>query len=121
MPRIFNPEINIREITQNGRYWENGKWIETKPFEIHQKLNYPNIGERDSYVLYHEELESLVKNFPTIKRARFWMTFGQEYLTHLRVIENIGMSRIDPVIYKGTEVIPLEFLKYVFTRPWRTW
>jgi len=113
----FNPEINIREITQNGRYWENGKWVETKPFEIHQKLNYPNIGERDSYVLYHEELESLVKNFPSIKRGRFWMTFGQEYLTHLRVIQNIGMSRIDPVMYKGQEVIPLEFLKYVLPDP----
>ena len=113
----FNPEINIREITQNGKYWENGQWVETKPFEIHQKLNYPNIGERDSYVLYHEELESLVKNFPTLKRARFWMTFGQEYLTHLRVIENIGMSRIDPVMYKGNEVIPLEFLKYVLPDP----
>ncbi len=113
----FNPEINIREITQNGRYWEDGKWVETKPFEIHKKLNYPNIGERDSYVLYHEELESLVKNFPSIKRARFWMTFGQEYLTHLRVIQNIGMARIDPVNYKGNEVIPLEFLKYVLPDP----
>jgi len=113
----FNPEINIREITQNGKYWENGKWIETKPFEIKRVLNYPNIGARDSYVLYHEELESLVKNFPTIKRARFWMTFGQEYLTHLRVIENIGMSRIDPVKYKGVDIIPLEFLKYVLPDP----
>ncbi|MFK7807156.1 MAG: saccharopine dehydrogenase NADP-binding domain-containing protein, partial [Saprospiraceae bacterium] len=93
----FNPEINIREITQKGRYWENGQWIETEPFEHKKVLSYPNIGERDSYLLYHEELESLVKNFPTLKRARFWMTFGQEYLTHLRVIENIGMSRIDPV------------------------
>jgi len=113
----FNPEINIREITQNGRYWENGKWVETKPFEIKKELNYPNIGVRDSYVLYHEELESLVKNYPTIKRARFWMTFGQEYLTHLRVIENIGMARIDPVLYKGIEVVPLNFLKYVLPNP----
>ena len=91
----FNPEINIREITQNGRYWENGKWVKTGPLEIHKMLTYPNIGQRDSYLLYHEELESLVKNFPTIKRARFWMTFGQEYLTHLRVIQDIGMARID--------------------------
>ncbi|MFT4762476.1 MAG: saccharopine dehydrogenase (NAD+, L-lysine-forming) [Paraglaciecola sp.] len=113
----FNPEINIREITQKGRYWENGKWVETKPFEIKQVLDYPNIGKRDSYVLYHEELESLVKNYPTIKRARFWMTFGQEYLTHLRVIENIGMSRIDPIMYKGIEVVPLNFLKYVLPDP----
>ncbi len=113
----FNPEINIREITQNGRYWKDGKWVETKPFEIKKALNYPNIGERNSYVLYHEELESLVKNFPTIKQARFWMTFGDEYLTHLRVIQNIGMSRIDPVKYKGVDIIPLEFLKAVLPNP----
>ncbi|QGY42575.1 saccharopine dehydrogenase family protein [Maribellus comscasis] len=113
----FNPEINIREITQNGRYWKDGKWVETKPFEIKKALNYPNIGARNSYVLYHEELESLVKNFPTIKQARFWMTFGDEYLTHLRVIQNIGMSRIDPVKYKGVDIIPLEFLKAVLPNP----
>lgn len=113
----FNPEINIREITQNGKYWENGKWVETRPFEIKQAISYPNIGKRNSYVLYHEELESLVKNFPTIKRARFWMTFGDEYLTHLRVIQNIGMSRIDPVKYKGVDIIPLEFLKAVLPDP----
>ena len=113
----FNPEINIREITQNGRYWKDGKWVETKPFEIKKALTYPNIGARNSYVLYHEELESLVKNFPTIKQARFWMTFGDEYLTHLRVIQNIGMSRIDPVKYKGVDIIPLEFLKAVLPDP----
>jgi len=113
----FNPEINIREITQNGRYWENGAWVETKPFEIKQALNYPNIGARNSYVLYHEELESLTKNYPSLKRARFWMTFGDEYLTHLRVIQNIGMSRIDPVKYKGIDIIPLEFLKEVLPNP----
>ncbi len=113
----FNPEINIREITQNGRYWENGKWVETEPFEIKKELDYPNIGVRDSYVLYHEELESLVKNYPTIKRARFWMTFGQEYLTHLRVIQNIGMAGIEPVMHKGQEIIPLEFLKTVLPDP----
>jgi len=113
----FNPEINIREITQKGRYWENGKWIETDPFEFKEVLNYPNIGKRDSYLLYHEELESLVKNFPTLKRARFWMTFGQEYLTHLRVIQNIGMARIDPVLYQGMEIVPLNFLKAVLPDP----
>lgn len=113
----FNPEINIREITQNGRYWKDGKWVETDPFEIKKALTYPNIGKRNSYVLYHEELESLVKNFPTIKQARFWMTFGDEYLTHLRVIQNIGMSRIDPVKYKGVDIIPLEFLKAVLPNP----
>ncbi|MCM1029769.1 MAG: saccharopine dehydrogenase family protein [Pseudoflavonifractor sp.] len=113
----FNPEINIREITQNGRYYENGKWVTTKPLEIHKTLTYPNIGGRDSYLLYHEELESLVKNFPTIRRARFWMTFGQEYLTHLRVIQNIGMARIDEVDYNGTKIVPLQFLKAVLPNP----
>ncbi len=113
----FNPEINIREVTQKGKYWENGRWVETEPHEIHKPLNYPGIGPKESYLIYHEELESLVKNFPTIKRARFWMTFSQEYLTHLRVIQNIGMARIDPVIYKGVEIIPIEFLKAVLPNP----
>ena len=97
----FNPEINIREITQKGLYWENGQWVETEPLEIHKDLTYPGIGPRDSYLLHHEEIESLVINFPTIKRARFWMTFGQQYLKHLEVIQNIGMSRIDEVVYEA--------------------
>ncbi len=113
----FNPEINIREITQNGKYWENGAWIEIPPFSIRKDLNYPDVGPQPSYVLYHEELESLVKHFPTIKRARFWMTFGDEYLTHLRVIQNIGMAGIAPVMHKGVEIIPLEFLKTVLPDP----
>jgi saccharopine dehydrogenase (NAD+, L-lysine-forming) len=113
----FNPEINIREITQKGKYWENGKWVETEPFEHMKVINYPDVGPKDSYLLFHEELESLVKNFPTIKRARFWMTFGQEYLTHLRVIENIGMASIEPVMHNGVEIIPLEFLKTVLPNP----
>ncbi|MDO5663897.1 MAG: saccharopine dehydrogenase family protein [Bacteroidia bacterium] len=113
----FNPEINIREVTQKGKYWENGKWVETEPHEIHKPLNYPNIGPKESYVIYHEELESLVKNFPTIKRARFWMTFGQEYLTHLRVIQNIGMARIDEVEYNGQKIVPIQFLKAVLPDP----
>ncbi|MDE5811037.1 MAG: saccharopine dehydrogenase family protein [Muribaculaceae bacterium] len=113
----FNPEINIREITQNGRYYLNGEWVTTKPLEIHAPLTYPRIGARDSYLLYHEELESIVKNFPSIKRARFWMTFGQEYLTHLRVIQNIGMARIDEVDYNGTKIVPLQFLKAVLPNP----
>ncbi|MFI3331586.1 MAG: saccharopine dehydrogenase family protein [Rikenellaceae bacterium] len=113
----FNPEINIREVTQKGKYWENGEWIETEPHQIHKPLTYPNIGERESYVIFHEELESLVKHIPTIKRARFWMTFGQEYLTHLRVIQNIGMARIDPIIYNGQEIIPIQFLKAVLPDP----
>lgn len=113
----FNPEINIREVTQKGKYYENGKWIETEPHEIHRPLTYPNIGPKESYLVYHEELESLVKNYPTIKRARFWMTFGQEYLTHLRVIQNIGMARIDPIMYNGVEIVPIQFLKAVLPNP----
>jgi saccharopine dehydrogenase (NAD+, L-lysine forming) len=113
----FNPEINIREITQKGLYWEDGKWIETEPLEIHKTLNYPNIGPKESYLLHHEELESLVKNYPTIKRGRFWMTFGQEYLTHLRVIQNIGMASIEPIDYNGQKIVPLQFLKAVLPNP----
>ncbi|EGK01627.1 saccharopine dehydrogenase family protein [Dysgonomonas gadei] len=113
----FNPEINIREVTQKGKYWEDGKWVETEPHAIHKPLNYPNIGPKESYVIYHEELESLVKNFPTLRRARFWMTFGQEYLTHLRVIQNIGMARINPIIYNGVEIVPIQFLKAVLPDP----
>jgi len=113
----FNPEINIREVTQRGKYWENGRWVETEPHEIHKPLNYPNIGPRESYLIYHEELESLVKHFPTLKRARFWMTFGQEYLTHLRVIQNIGMASIKPILYEGKEIVPLQFLKAVLPNP----
>ncbi|MGY6648073.1 saccharopine dehydrogenase C-terminal domain-containing protein [Wenyingzhuangia sp. IMCC45574] len=113
----FNPEINIREVTQKGRYWENGQWVETEPHQIRAELNYPNIGERSSYVIYHEELESLVKNYPMLKRARFWMTFGDEYLTHLRVIQNIGMASIEPIVYKGVEIVPLQFLKETLPNP----
>lgn len=113
----FNPEINIREVTQKGKYWENGQWVITEPHEIHKALTYPEVGPKESYVIFHEELESLVKNFPTLKRARFWMTFGQEYLTHLRVIQNIGMSRIDPIIYNGVEIVPIQFLKAVLPDP----
>ncbi len=113
----FNPEINIREVTQKGKYWENGKWIETEPHQIHQTLHYPHIGPRESYLIYHEELESLVKHFPTLKRARFWMTFGQEYLTHLRVIQNIGMASVKPILYEGREIVPIKFLKAVLPDP----
>ena len=113
----FNPEINIREITQKGLFWEDGQWRETEPLEIHKTLNYPNVGPKESYLLHHEELESLVKNYPTIRRARFWMTFGQEYLTHLRVIKNIGMASIKPINYNGMEIVPLQFLKAVLPNP----
>ena len=113
----FNPEINIREVTQKGKYWENGEWVGTEPHEIHKKLTYPSIGEKESYLIFHEELESLVKNFPTLKRARFWMTFSEEYLTHLRVIQNIGMASIEPIIYEGKEIVPIQFLKAVLPAP----
>ena len=113
----FNPEINIREITQRGRYWENGKWIETDPLSVHQAVDYPEVGPRESYLMYHEELESLVINIPTIKRARFWMTFSENYLTHLRVLQHVGMTSIKPVKYQGIDVVPLQFLKAVLPEP----
>ena len=113
----FNLEINIREITQNGRYWENGQWVETKPLEIHKPIDYPNIGPKESYVLYHEELESLVKNFPTLKRARFWMTFGQQYINYLNVLQTVGMTSIKPINFNGVEIIPLQFLQAVLPQP----
>ncbi len=113
----FNPEINIREITQKGKYWENGQWIEIDPLSIHQAVDYPHIGAKESYLLYHEELESLVKNFPTLKRARFWMTFSQNYITHLRVLENVGLTGIKPIKYQGIDIVPLQFLKAVLPEP----
>ena len=113
----FNPEINIREITQKGKYWENGEWVEIEAMSIHKPIDYPGIGPKESYVLYHEELESLVKNFPTLKRARFWMTFGQQYITHLNVLENVGMTSITPIKFQGMDIVPLEFLKAVLPEP----
>jgi saccharopine dehydrogenase (NAD+, L-lysine forming) len=113
----FNPEINIREITQNGRYWEDGKWIETKPLEINKPIEYPEIGPRQSYLLFHEELESLVKNFPTLKRARFWMTFGEKYINFLNVLQEVGMTGIKPINFKGMDIVPLEFLKALLPEP----
>ncbi len=114
----FNPEINIREVTAKGRYWSNGQWVETDPLTVKDSFDFPEgIGPKDIYLMYHEELESIAKHFPEIKRARFWMTFSQNYLTHLKVLENVGMTRIDPVMYNGTEVIPLQFLKSVLPDP----
>lgn len=113
----FNPEINIREITQRGRYWEAGEWKETDPLSVKMDYDFPGVGVRKAYLLYHEELESLVQNIKGLKRIRFWMTFGEEYLTHLRVLTNVGMTRIDPVDYKGTKVVPIEFLKALLPDP----
>ena len=113
----FNPEINIREITANGRYYQNGEWVETTPLELSQDIYYPKVATRKSFVLYHEELESLVLNFPTIKRARFWMTFGENYIKHLSVLEGIGMTSIVPIDFRGQKIAPIEFLKAVLPAP----
>ncbi|MGD9503994.1 MAG: saccharopine dehydrogenase family protein [Syntrophobacteraceae bacterium] len=113
----FNPEINIREVTARGKYYENGKWVEIDPMSIHQTFDFPEIGPRDMYLLYHEELESLARNIPGVRRMRFWMTFSQEYLTHLRVLQNVGMTRIDPIFYQGCEIVPLQFLKALLPEP----
>lgn len=113
----FNPEINIREVTAKGRYWENGEWIETDPLSVHETFDFPVVGPKEKYLMYHEELESLAKNIKGLKRIRFWMTFSQNYLTHLKVLENVGMTRIDPVDYEGTPVIPLKFLKSLLPDP----
>ncbi len=113
----FNPEINIREVTARGKFWEEGVWKETEPLYIHQSFNFPEIGVRQMYLMYHEELESLVEHIPGLKRIRFWMTFSQEYLTHLRVLQNVGMTRIDPVDFHGCKVVPLQFLKELLPDP----
>jgi saccharopine dehydrogenase (NAD+, L-lysine-forming) len=113
----FNPEINLREVSAKGRYWENGKWIETEPMEIKQVWDYPEVGPKDSYLLYHEELESLVKNIKGLKRIRFFMTFSQSYLTHMKCLENVGMLGIEPVEHKGCKIVPIEFLKTLLPDP----
>lgn len=113
----FNPEINIREVSAKGSYWENGKWVETEPMEIKRVYNFPEIGQKDMYLLHHEELESLGINIPGIKRIRFFMTFGQSYLTHLKCLENVGMTSIEPIEYEGRQIVPLQFLKAVLPDP----
>jgi saccharopine dehydrogenase (NAD+, L-lysine-forming) len=113
----FNPEINLREVSAKGRYWENGKWIETNPMQIKQVWDYPEIGPKDSYLLYHEEMESLVKHIKGLKRIRFFMTFGQSYLTHMQCLENVGMLGIEPVEHNGQKIVPIEFLKTLLPDP----
>lgn len=113
----FNPEINIREVSANGSYWQEGKWIETKPMEIKREYNFKEIGMKDMYLLHHEELESLALNIKGIKRIRFFMTFGQSYLTHLKCLENVGMTSIEPIEYEGKKIVPLQFLKAVLPDP----
>lgn len=113
----FNPEINIREVTAKGRYYEEGQWKETDPLSVKKVYDFPRIGPKDIYLLYHEELESLAQNIRGIKRIRFWMTFSDNYLTHLRVLQNVGMTSIEPIIYEGKEIVPLQFLKAVLPDP----
>ncbi|MDR5893930.1 saccharopine dehydrogenase family protein [Halomonas mongoliensis] len=113
----FNPEINIREITAKGRYWEQGEWKETDPLAVKRKFDFDGIGEKDIYLLYHEELESLCRNIKGLERIRFWMTFSDKYITHLKVLENVGMTSIEPITVNGTEIAPLEFLKAVLPDP----
>ena len=113
----FNPEINIREITAKSKYFSNGKWIYGEPLSKKITFDFPEVGKKNMYLMYHEELESLVKNFPEIKRARFWMTFGEQYLNYLKVIQDIGLSSIKPINYKGIDIIPLKFLKKILPDP----
>ncbi len=113
----FNPEINIREVTAPARHWQNGAWVETPALSHKQVYDFPEIGARNMYMMYHEELESLTKNYPSLERARFWMTFGDAYLTHLEVLQNIGMTSIEPINYEGQEIVPLQFLKAVLPEP----
>jgi saccharopine dehydrogenase (NAD+, L-lysine-forming) len=113
----FNPEINIREVTAVARHWENGDWVETPPMSVKQQFDFEAVGPKNMYLMYHEEIESLKTHLPEIKRIRFWMTFGDEYIKHLTVLQNVGMTRIDPVMYNGVEIIPLQFLKAVLPEP----
>jgi saccharopine dehydrogenase (NAD+, L-lysine-forming) len=113
----FNPEINIREITQEGRYWEKGEWKAIPPLSVHETFDFPEIGKKEAYLLYHEELESLAKNLRGLERIRFWMTFGDKYLQHLRVLEAVGMTSIKPVLFQGREIVPLQFLKAILPDP----
>ena len=113
----FNPEINIREVSAKGSYWEDGKWVETEPMEIKRVYNFPEVGKKDMYLLHHEELESLALNIPGIRRIRFFMTFGESYLRHLKCLENVGMTSIEPIEFDGQKIIPLQFLKAVLPDP----
>ena len=113
----FNPEINLREVTQRGRYWKEGRWIEIDPMSVSAMIDYPEVGPVKSYLIYHEEEESLVRNIKGLRQIRFWMTFSDNYIKHLEVLSNVGMTRIDPVDYKGTPVIPMEFLKCLLPEP----
>ena len=113
----FNPEINIREVTAPARHWEKGKFVETPALGEKQEFNFEGVGPKNMYMMYHEELESLAKFVPELERARFWMTFGDQYITHLTVLQNVGMTAIEPIKYQGKEIIPLQFLAAVLPKP----
>ncbi len=113
----FNPEINIREITAKGRYFKEGEWIETNPLEIKKSYDFPEIGPKNIYLLYHEELESLAINIKGVKKIRFWMTFSDNYLNHLNVLQNVGMTSIEPIEFEGKMIQPIQFLKAVLPDP----
>ena len=113
----FNPEINIREVTAPARHWEGGAFVETPPMAKKVAFDFEGVGPKNMYMMYHEELESLAKFIPELERGRFWMTFGDAYIQHLTVLQNVGMTRIDPVIYNGVEIVPLQFLKAVLPEP----
>ena len=113
----FNPEINLREVSAKGSYWENGHWVETEPMEIKREYNFEQVGMKDMYLLHHEEIESLAKNIPGVKRIRFFMTFGQSYLTHMKCLENVGMLRTDPIMFNGQEIVPIQFLRTLLPDP----
>ena len=113
----FNPEINLREVSSNGSYWEDGHWVETKPMEIRREYHFSEVGKKDMYLLHHEEIESLAKNIPGVKRIRFFMTFGESYLTHMKCLENVGMLSTSPVKFAGNEIVPIQFLKELLPDP----
>ena len=113
----FNPEINLREVSANGSYWENGEWVETKPLEIKKEFDFDGVGKKDMYLLHHEEIESLALNIKGIKRIRFFMTFGQSYITHMNCLKNVGMLSIEPMMYEGKEIVPIQFLKELLPDP----
>ena len=113
----FNPEINIREVTAPARHWEGGEFVETPAMAKKVEFDFEEVGPKNMYMMYHEELESLAKFVPELERARFWMTFGDEYIKHLTVLQNVGMTSIEPVKYQGREIIPLQFLAAVLPKP----
>ena len=113
----FNPEINLREVSAPGSYWENGGWVEVPAMSIHRTYNFDGVGEKDMYLLHHEEIESLAKNIKGVKRIRFFMTFGQSYLTHMKCLENVGMLSTTPVEFEGKEIVPIQFLKALLPDP----